>query len=146
MSLIQISGLTFGYEGSPENVFENVSLRLDTDWRLGLTGRNAAENNPVKASGGIRICRDDYGGSRFCLLSLRGSGRRIFHGGGSGKRLRGGGGMAGFAGAETARSGRIAFVPSVFLAVGRGTDQGAACGDVPEGKRVSSDRRADESP
>lgn len=40
MSLIQISGLTFGYEGSPENVFENVSLRLDTDWRLGLTGRN----------------------------------------------------------------------------------------------------------
>lgn len=40
MSMIQISGLTFGYEGSYENVFEDVSLQLDTDWKLGLTGRN----------------------------------------------------------------------------------------------------------
>lgn len=40
MSLIDIANLTFGYEGSAENIFENVNLRLDTDWRLGLTGRN----------------------------------------------------------------------------------------------------------
>lgn len=40
MAQIQISNLTFGYEGSYENVFENVSLTLDTDWRLGLVGRN----------------------------------------------------------------------------------------------------------
>lgn len=40
MSLINISELTFGYDGSAENVFENVSLNLDTSWRLGLTGRN----------------------------------------------------------------------------------------------------------
>lgn len=40
MSLINISNLTFGYDGSYENVFENVSLRLDTDWKLGFTGRN----------------------------------------------------------------------------------------------------------
>ncbi len=40
MSVINIVNLTFGYEGSYENVFENVSVRLDTDWRLGLTGRN----------------------------------------------------------------------------------------------------------
>lgn len=40
MSMIQISELTFGYEGSYENVFENINLRLDTDWKLGLTGRN----------------------------------------------------------------------------------------------------------
>ena len=40
MSLISISDLTFGYDGSTENVFENVSLNLDTSWRLGLTGRN----------------------------------------------------------------------------------------------------------
>lgn len=40
MSLIQISNLTFSYEGSPEVIFENVSLRLDTCWRLGFTGRN----------------------------------------------------------------------------------------------------------
>lgn len=40
MSMINISNLTFGYDGSSENVFENVSFRIDTDWRLGLTGRN----------------------------------------------------------------------------------------------------------
>ncbi len=40
MSVIQVSGLTFGYEGSRENVFENVSFRIDTDWKLGMIGRN----------------------------------------------------------------------------------------------------------
>ncbi|HWS42433.1 MAG TPA: ABC-F type ribosomal protection protein [Pseudoflavonifractor sp.] len=40
MSLISVSNLTFGYDGSSENVFENVSLQIDTDWRLGLVGRN----------------------------------------------------------------------------------------------------------
>lgn len=40
MSLINISNLTFAYDGSYDNIFENVSLQLDTDWKLGLTGRN----------------------------------------------------------------------------------------------------------
>ena len=40
MSLIQITDLTFGYDGSSETIFENVSFQLDTDWRLGFTGRN----------------------------------------------------------------------------------------------------------
>ena len=40
MSLINISNLTFSYEGSYDNIFENVSFQLDTDWRLGFTGRN----------------------------------------------------------------------------------------------------------
>lgn len=40
MSMIEISGLTFAYDGSYDNIFEDVSLRLDTDWRLGLVGRN----------------------------------------------------------------------------------------------------------
>ena len=40
MSLIQVSNLTFAYDGSYENVFENVSFQIDTDWRLGFTGRN----------------------------------------------------------------------------------------------------------
>lgn len=40
MSLINIKNLTFAYEGSQDNIFENVSFMLDTDWRLGLTGRN----------------------------------------------------------------------------------------------------------
>ncbi len=40
MSLINISNLTFSYEGSYDNIFENISFQLDTDWRLGFTGRN----------------------------------------------------------------------------------------------------------
>lgn len=40
MSLIQISNLTFSYEGSSEILFQNVSFRLDTNWKLGFTGRN----------------------------------------------------------------------------------------------------------
>lgn len=40
MSQIKIANLTFGYEGSYENVFENVSFQIDTDWKLGFIGRN----------------------------------------------------------------------------------------------------------
>ncbi|MDR0840253.1 MAG: ABC-F type ribosomal protection protein [Christensenellaceae bacterium] len=40
MSMIQVRNLTFAYEGSYDTIFENVSFRFDTDWRLGLTGRN----------------------------------------------------------------------------------------------------------
>lgn len=40
MSSINVSNLTFGYEGSLENVFEDVSFNIDTDWNLGLIGRN----------------------------------------------------------------------------------------------------------
>ena len=40
MSLIQVSDLTFAYEGSYDNIFDHVSFQLDTNWRLGFTGRN----------------------------------------------------------------------------------------------------------
>lgn len=40
MSLISVSNLTFGYDGSSETVFDNCSFQIDTDWRLGLVGRN----------------------------------------------------------------------------------------------------------
>lgn len=40
MSLIHISNLTFGYDGSYDTIFENVSFQIDTDWKLGFTGRN----------------------------------------------------------------------------------------------------------
>lgn len=40
MSMIQVNNLTFGYDGSLENIFENVSFNIDTDWKLGLIGRN----------------------------------------------------------------------------------------------------------
>lgn len=40
MSLINVSNLIFGYDGAFDNVFENVSFQIDTDWRLGFVGRN----------------------------------------------------------------------------------------------------------
>ncbi|MFF2479927.1 Lsa family ABC-F type ribosomal protection protein [Paenibacillus sp. NPDC058071] len=40
MSLIQVSQLTFAYEGSYDPIFENISFQIDTDWKLGFTGRN----------------------------------------------------------------------------------------------------------
>ena len=40
MSLINVTNLTFAYDGSYENIFENVNFQIDTDWKLGFTGRN----------------------------------------------------------------------------------------------------------
>ena len=40
MSLINIQNLTFAYEGSYDNIFENVSFQIDSSWKLGFTGRN----------------------------------------------------------------------------------------------------------
>lgn len=40
MSLINVTHLTFAYDGSYDNIFEDVSLQIDTDWKLGFTGRN----------------------------------------------------------------------------------------------------------
>ena len=40
MSLINVKDLTFAYDGSYENVFENTSFQIDTDWKLGFVGRN----------------------------------------------------------------------------------------------------------
>ena len=42
MSQITISHLTFGYDGSAENVFDDLTLTLDTDWRLGLIAATGA--------------------------------------------------------------------------------------------------------
>lgn len=40
MSLIDVNNLTFRYDGCLNNIFENVSFNIDTDWKLGLIGRN----------------------------------------------------------------------------------------------------------
>ena len=40
MSQISVNNLTFGYEGSYDNVFEKVSFSIDTNWKLGFIGRN----------------------------------------------------------------------------------------------------------
>lgn len=40
MSQISVNNLTFYYDGSYDHIFENVSFQIDTDWKLGLIGRN----------------------------------------------------------------------------------------------------------
>ncbi|UQZ87951.1 Lsa family ABC-F type ribosomal protection protein [Deltaproteobacteria bacterium Smac51] len=40
MAQINISNLTFAHYGAAENLFDKVSLSLDTDWKLGFIGRN----------------------------------------------------------------------------------------------------------
>ncbi|MCM1048628.1 MAG: ABC-F type ribosomal protection protein [Clostridiales bacterium] len=40
MSQISVNNLTFYYDGSFDNIFENVSFSIDTNWKLGFIGRN----------------------------------------------------------------------------------------------------------
>jgi lincosamide and streptogramin A transport system ATP-binding/permease protein len=40
MARIQVSHLTFAYEGSPDLIFDDASFQVDTDWKLGFIGRN----------------------------------------------------------------------------------------------------------
>lgn len=40
MSQIKINKLSFTHENSYTPVFEQISLQLDTNWKLGFTGRN----------------------------------------------------------------------------------------------------------
>ncbi len=40
MAQIKVNDLTFSYEGSSDTVLEDVSFIIDTDWKLGLIGRN----------------------------------------------------------------------------------------------------------
>lgn len=40
MSQIQVSNLTFSYDTSYDTIFENASFTIDTDWKIGLIGRN----------------------------------------------------------------------------------------------------------
>lgn len=40
MAQISVSNLTFYYDGSFDNIFEDVSFSIDTNWKLGFLGRN----------------------------------------------------------------------------------------------------------
>lgn len=40
MSIINVNQLTFSYDSHHENIFENTSFTIDTDWKLGFIGRN----------------------------------------------------------------------------------------------------------
>ena len=59
MSLISVTNLTFGYEGSYGNIFENVSFQIDTDWKLGFTGRNGRGKTTFL---NLLLGKDEYSG------------------------------------------------------------------------------------
>lgn len=40
MALINISNLTFSYNSSYDKIFDNVSFKIDSQWKLGFIGRN----------------------------------------------------------------------------------------------------------
>ena len=40
MAQIKVNDLTFAYEGSADDVLSHVTFHIDTDWKLGLIGRN----------------------------------------------------------------------------------------------------------
>lgn len=40
MSMIQVENLTFSYPSGHDDIFTDVSFRIDTDWKLGFVGRN----------------------------------------------------------------------------------------------------------
>lgn len=40
MTMIKVSNLTFSYPNHFENIFNQVNMQLDTDWKLGFIGRN----------------------------------------------------------------------------------------------------------
>ena len=52
---IQVSNLTFSYEGSADDVLENVSFNIDTNWKLGLIGRNGKGKTTL-----LRLLMGDY--------------------------------------------------------------------------------------
>jgi len=55
MAQIQVSNLTFSYEGSADDVLENVSFNIDTNWKLGLIGRNGKGKTTL-----LRLLMGDY--------------------------------------------------------------------------------------
>ena len=61
MSQICVNDLTFYYEASYNNIFENVSFRIDTDWKLGLIGRNGRGKTTLLKliAGELSLDRDD---------------------------------------------------------------------------------------
>jgi lincosamide and streptogramin A transport system ATP-binding/permease protein len=60
MSLINVTNLTFSYDGGFENIFENISFQINTDWKLGFTGRNGRGKTTFL---NLLMGRFDYSGS-----------------------------------------------------------------------------------
>ena len=78
MAQINVSNLTFGYEGSYDTIFENVSFSIDTSWKLGFVGRNGKGKTTFLSvtPGKIRIPGSDHPIGCLRLFSVSGETKR----------------------------------------------------------------------
>ena len=60
MAQIQVTDLTFCYEGSFDNIFEHVTFSIDTNWRLGFVGRNGKGKTTFLQ---LLLGKEEYSGS-----------------------------------------------------------------------------------
>lgn len=60
MAQIQVTNLTFSYDGSADDVLKDVTFNIDTDWKLGLIGRNGKGKTTLL---NLFMGRYDYCGS-----------------------------------------------------------------------------------
>ncbi len=67
MSLIEVTNLTFAYPGSYDNIFDNASFRIDSDWKLGFVGRNGIGKTTFLR---LLMGKYDYEGRIGCRLKL----------------------------------------------------------------------------
>lgn len=67
MSQINITNLTFAYDGSYDNIFENVSFQIDTDWCLGFTGRNGRGKTTFF---NLLLSKYEYSGSIYASVDF----------------------------------------------------------------------------
>ena len=55
MAQIKVTDLSFAYPGSYDNIFENTSFQIDSDWKLGFIGRNGRGKTTF-----LRLLMGDY--------------------------------------------------------------------------------------
>lgn len=67
MSKIQITNMTFSYDNMLNKVFDNVTLNLDTDWKLGLIGRNGKGKTTFL---NLLLNKYEYSGSIYKTVDL----------------------------------------------------------------------------
>ena len=67
MSMIRIENLTFSYPGSYDNIFDNVNIHIDTDWKLGFVGRNGRGKTTLL---NLLLGKYEYSGSINCSVQF----------------------------------------------------------------------------
>ena len=66
MAQIKVSDLTFSYEGTADTVLENVNFNIDTDWKLGMIGRNGKGKTTL-----LRLLMGEYKAEGSITASVR---------------------------------------------------------------------------